>query len=221
MSSLYNQQAASNQYVPKRYVLLSFHRDRSLAVEHFIRQVAQCNPATHSFVRIVRRRQMSCNRSLLILSVLVFTTPLLGQQHKPAAGRPAPAGGHPGQGRPGQQHMMTPQQQMEAEFFQHQMMLMEMMAPRRGGRGHAQGQSAAGQNQSKGNVRTQPGQLNQARQAQNGSNAQQANQSFTSGGKIIVNAAPPNGVASASGVLLDASDTDFNISTKAKSITLG
>ena len=48
-----------------------------------------------------------------------------------------------------------------------------------------------------------------------------ANQPVTSGGKIIVNAAPPNGVASASGVLLDASDTDFNISTKAKSITLG
>jgi hypothetical protein len=120
---------------------------------------------------------MSCNRSLLILSMLVLTTPVLGQQHKPAAGRPA--GGHPGQVHPGQQqhHMMTPQQQMEAEFFQHQMMLMEMMAPRRGGRGHAQGQSAAGQNQSKGNVRTQPGQLNQARQAQNGSNAQQANQS--------------------------------------------
>jgi hypothetical protein len=125
---------------------------------------------------------MSCNRSLLILSMLVFTTPVLGQQHKPAAGRPAPAGGHRGQGRPGQQQhqMMTPQQQMEAEFFQHQMMLMEMMAPRRGGRGHAQGQSAAGQNQSKGNVRTQSGQLNQARQAQTGSpgsNAQQSSQS--------------------------------------------
>jgi hypothetical protein len=181
MSSFYNQQAASNQYVPNRYVLLSFHRDRSLAVEHFIRQVAQCNAVTHSFVRIVRSPQMSCNRSLLILSVLVFTTPVLGQQHKPAAGRPGPAGGHPGQGHPGQQHhqMMTPQQQMEAEFFQHQMMLMEMMAPRRGGRGHAQGQSASGMNQAGANSRTHPGQMNQARTAQTGSpgaNAQQANQ---------------------------------------------
>jgi hypothetical protein len=57
------------------------------------------------------------------------------------------------------------------------MMLMEMMAPRRGGRGHAQGQSASGMNQSTGNVRTQSGQLNQAKQAKNGSNAQQTNQS--------------------------------------------
>ena len=124
---------------------------------------------------------MSCNRSLLILSVLVFTTPVLGQQHKPAAGRPGPAGGHPGQGHPAQrQHqMMTPQQQMEAEFFQHQMMLMEMMAPRRGGRGHAQGQSASGMNQAGANSRTHPGQMNQARTAQTGSpgaNAQQATQ---------------------------------------------
>jgi hypothetical protein len=180
MSLFYNQQSASNKYVPNRYVLLSFHRDRSLAVEHFIRQVAQCNAVTHSFVRIVRSPQMSCNRSLLILSVLVFATPVLGQQHKPAAGRPA--GGHPGQVHPGQQqhHMMTPQQQMEAEFFQHQMMLMEMMAPRRGGRGHAQGQSAAGMNQAGANARTHPGQMNQARTAQTGSpgsNAQQSNQS--------------------------------------------
>jgi hypothetical protein len=121
---------------------------------------------------------MSCNRSLLILSMLVLTTPVLGQQHKPAAGRPAAAGGHPGQGRPGQQqHMMNPQQQMEAEFFQHQMMLMEMMAPRRGGRGNTQGKSTASQNQATGNVRTHSGQLNQARQAKNGSNAQQTNQS--------------------------------------------
>ena len=46
------------------------------------------------------------------------------------------------------------------------------------------------------------------------------NQPFTSGGKIIINAAPPNGVSSAGGVLLNASDTDYNIGTKAKSITL-
>ena len=36
------------------------------------------------------------------------------------------------------------------------------------------------------------------------------NQPFTSGGKIIINAAPPNGVSSASGVLLNVSDTDYN-----------
>ena len=47
------------------------------------------------------------------------------------------------------------------------------------------------------------------------------NQPFTSGGKIVINAASPGGVASASGVLLDPSDTEFNIGTKAKSITLG
>jgi hypothetical protein len=124
---------------------------------------------------------MSCNRSLLILSVLVFTPPVVGQQHKPAAGRPAPAGGRPGQVRPGQQqHMMTPQQQMEAEFFQHQMMLMEMMSPRRGGRGNAQGQSASGMNQAGANSRTHSGQMNQARTAQSGSpgsNGQQSSQS--------------------------------------------
>jgi hypothetical protein len=47
------------------------------------------------------------------------------------------------------------------------------------------------------------------------------NQPFTSGGKIIINAALPGGVASASGVLLNASDTNFNIGNKAKGITPG
>ncbi len=126
---------------------------------------------------------MSCNRSLLIVFVLVFPPPVFAQQHKGAAGRPAGGGVHPGQGHPGMQqqhHMMTPQQQMEAEFFQHQMMLMEMMAPRRGGRGHAPGQSASGMNQAGANSRTHTGQTSQARTAQNGTpgtNAQQSNQS--------------------------------------------
>ena len=47
------------------------------------------------------------------------------------------------------------------------------------------------------------------------------NQPFTSGGKIIINAAPPDGVSSASGVLLNANDTNYTIGTKAKSITPG
>jgi hypothetical protein len=126
---------------------------------------------------------MSCNRSLLILSMLVLATPVLGQQHKATGGRPAGGGVHPGQVHPGQQqHMMTPQQQMEAEFFQHQMMLMEMMAPRRGGRGHVQGQSASGMNQAGANSRARPGQMNQVKAAQTGSpgaNTQQSNQSST------------------------------------------
>jgi hypothetical protein len=48
-----------------------------------------------------------------------------------------------------------------------------------------------------------------------------ANQPFTSGGKIIVNAAPPNGVASASGVFLNASNTEYTIGAKGKGITPG
>ncbi len=130
---------------------------------------------------------MTCNRSLLILSVLVLTTPVWGQQHKGTAGRPAPGAARPGQVHPGQQqqnHMMTPQQQMEYEFFQHQMMLMEMMAPRRGGRGNAQGQSAAGQNQSAGNnTRTQPGQAKQAQAGSLSTNPQQLNQARGKKGK--------------------------------------
>ena len=47
------------------------------------------------------------------------------------------------------------------------------------------------------------------------------NQPFISGGKIVVNAAPPNGVAGATGVPLAASDTDLIIATKAKSIAVG
>ena len=46
-------------------------------------------------------------------------------------------------------------------------------------------------------------------------------QPFTSGGKIIVNAAPPNGVANASGVPLYSNDTNLSIGTKANSITIG
>ena len=46
-------------------------------------------------------------------------------------------------------------------------------------------------------------------------------QPFASGGKIVINAAPPNGVASAVGILLNATDTVFNIGAKAKSITPG
>ena len=46
------------------------------------------------------------------------------------------------------------------------------------------------------------------------------NQPFTSGGRIIVNAAPPNGVASSSGVPLGSDDADISISKKAKSITV-
>ena len=45
------------------------------------------------------------------------------------------------------------------------------------------------------------------------------NQAFTSGGKIVINASPPGGVASASGVLLDPSDTNFSIGNKANGIT--
>jgi hypothetical protein len=47
------------------------------------------------------------------------------------------------------------------------------------------------------------------------------NQPFTSGGKIIINAAPPNGVSSSGGALLSASDTDYNIGTKGNGITPG
>ena len=47
------------------------------------------------------------------------------------------------------------------------------------------------------------------------------NQPFTSGGRIIVNTAPPNGVASASGVPLGSDDADLLISAKARSITVG
>jgi hypothetical protein len=44
---------------------------------------------------------------------------------------------------------------------------------------------------------------------------------FASGGQITVINAPPNGVSSAAGALLDASDTEFTISPKATSITPG
>ena len=48
------------------------------------------------------------------------------------------------------------------------------------------------------------------------------NQPFTSGGRIIINAAPPNGVSSASGFSLNANDTDYiSIATKAKNIVPG
>ncbi len=47
------------------------------------------------------------------------------------------------------------------------------------------------------------------------------NQPFTSGGRIIINAAPPNGVSSADGVLLNASDVDYTISSNGKRITPG
>jgi hypothetical protein len=124
---------------------------------------------------------MSCNRSLLILTVLVLASPVFGQPHRGAAGRPAPGGVHPGQMHPGQQqhHMMTPQQQMEHDFFQHQLWLMEVMAPRHGARNHAQGQSPAGLNQSGANSRTQPGQAKHAKAGQAGSlgaNPQQLDQ---------------------------------------------
>ena len=126
---------------------------------------------------------MNCNRSLLILFVLVFATPVFAQQHKGAVGRPGGGGAHPGQVHPGMQqqhHMMTPQQQMEHDFFQHQLWLMEVMAPRHSGRGHAQAQSASAMNQAGAKSRTHPGQMNQARTAQtgsSGSNAQQSSQS--------------------------------------------
>ena len=44
---------------------------------------------------------------------------------------------------------------------------------------------------------------------------------FAAGGQIKVIASPPNGVSSAAGVLLDASDTVFTILAKAKGITPG
>jgi hypothetical protein len=82
-----------------------------------------------------------------------------------------------------QHHVMTPQKQMEAEFFQHQMMLMEMMGPRRGARGHAQGQSAPGMNQAGANSGTHPGQMNHARTAQTGSPGTNTQQSGQASGK--------------------------------------
>jgi hypothetical protein len=125
---------------------------------------------------------MNCNRSLLIVSVLVFATPVLAQQHKPAGVRPGGGGTHPGAIHPGQQHpgMMSSEQQMMHEFYMQQMMLNEMMGPRRGGRSHVQGQTAAGQNQSGGNPRSQSGNSVQAKAAHTGSlgsNPQQANPS--------------------------------------------
>ncbi len=129
---------------------------------------------------------MTCNRSFLILFVLVFATPVWGQHQQHKGGHPGAAAAHPGQVHPGQQQhgqMMTPQQQMEYEFFQHQMMLMEMMAPRRGGRGHAQGQSAAVQNQSAATPRSQAAQARQAQAGSLGSNPQQTNQSSGKKGK--------------------------------------
>ena len=129
---------------------------------------------------------MNCNRSLLILSVLVFTTPVLGQQHNGTVGRPAPGAARPGQVHSGQRqqhHMMTPQQQMEYEFFQHQMWLMEEMAPRHSARSHAQGQSAAGQNQSGATPRSQAAQPRQAEAGSLGATPQQPNQSSVKKGK--------------------------------------
>ena len=137
---------------------------------------------------------MSCSRSLLILSVLFLAPPVFGQQHRGAGGRAPTGGTHPGQVHPGQQqqhHMMTPQQQMEYDFFQHQMWLMEVMAPRHSGRGHTPGQSAAGQNQSGVNTRTQPGQVKQEKAKQAGSLGAKQQQTDQSGAqKSKHNAAP-------------------------------
>jgi hypothetical protein len=109
---------------------------------------------------------MTWNRSLSTSFVLVMSSPAWGQVHHPANRGGNAGGARPGQIHPGAgQHggMIAPQHQMENEFWQHQMMLMEMMAPRRPARHPAQTQGTHGASGSGGNAQSFAG------QGQNGS----------------------------------------------------
>jgi hypothetical protein len=113
---------------------------------------------------------MKRNRWLLVLPALVLAGPAMAQHHKASGGRPAAGGGHPGQVHPGQHHQMSPEQQMEYEFYQQQMMLNEMMRPR--GRTQAHVRPGRVQNQTGANFANQAsGEVRQKAKSHAGSGA--------------------------------------------------
>ena len=122
---------------------------------------------------------MTCNRSVLMMFVLILVGPISAeaQTHKGAA-HPAAPGGHPGMMRPGQHPQagrMSPEEQMMHEFYQHQMMLMEMMRPGRPYRGGATNSAAlsshTNSNKTKtgGTANSKSAQSNPANEGQTGS----------------------------------------------------
>jgi hypothetical protein len=122
---------------------------------------------------------MRRNRSILFVFALILVTPIFAQaqQHKGAT-HPGAAGGHPGAMRPGQHPQagrMSPEEQMMHEFYQHQLMLMEMMRPSRpyggGATNSAARSSHSNSNKTKtsGTASSKSAQSNQANGGQTGS----------------------------------------------------